>query len=105
MHLRVLLTSRPEWPILQEFSEITSHEHKDPILHEDPKPVMQHNITSFLESRLSKIRKERSLPIDWPKKKNIQLVNLYTSQVVSIRIVYINAICELMKGEIRLNWL
>jgi hypothetical protein len=64
VHLRVLLTSRPEWPILQEFSGITSHEHKDLILHEDPKPIMQHNITSFLETRLSKIRKERSLPID-----------------------------------------
>jgi hypothetical protein len=64
VHLRILLTSRPEWPILPEFSGITSHEHKDLILHENPKPVMQHNIASFLESRLSKFRKERSLPID-----------------------------------------
>lgn len=66
IHLRVFLTSRPEWPILQEFSKIANHEHEDLILHEVPKPVVQHDISLFLESRLSEIRKSRSLPNGWP---------------------------------------
>lgn len=64
--LRVFLTSRPEWPILQEFSKITSHEYKDLILHEVPAPVIQHDISLFLNYRLSAIRSDHFLPNNWP---------------------------------------
>ncbi|KAJ6070586.1 hypothetical protein N7467_011905 [Penicillium canescens] len=66
LRLRVFVTSRPEWPILQEFSKITSHEHEDLILHEVAEPVIQHDISLFLEHRLSEVQKARSLPIGWP---------------------------------------
>jgi hypothetical protein len=62
--LRVFLTSRPEWPILQEFSNIKSHEYL--ILHEVPTLVIHHDISKFLGHRLSAIRTARSLPNNWP---------------------------------------
>ncbi|KAJ6004705.1 hypothetical protein N7540_013074 [Penicillium herquei] len=77
LRLRVFVTSRPEWPILQEFSKITSHEHEDLILHEVPEPVIQRDISLFLEHRLSEIQKARSLPIGWPGEVHLKnLVNL-----------------------------
>ncbi|KAJ5631509.1 uncharacterized protein N7484_011609 [Penicillium longicatenatum] len=77
INLRVFLTSRPEWLILQEFSDITSREHEDLILHEVSEPVIQHDISLFLQNRLSEIRKIRSLPENWPGDADFSnLVNL-----------------------------
>jgi hypothetical protein len=77
MNLRVFLTSRPEWLILQEFSNFTSREHEDLILHEVPEPIIHHDISLFLRSRLSEIRKIRSLPKTWPGDADFNsLVNL-----------------------------
>lgn len=72
VRLRVFLTSRPEWPIFQEFSKITRHEHEDLILHQIPEPVIEHDISLFLKHRLSAIRIDRSLSVDWPGDTNIQ---------------------------------
>lgn len=72
VRLRVFLTSRPEWPILQEVSQTMSREHEGLILHEIPKPVIEHDISLFLEHRLSAIRKDRILPFDWPGKSDFQ---------------------------------
>lgn len=63
---RIFLTSRPELPIRLGFSKIASREHEDLILHEIPEPVIEHDISLFLEHRLSAIRAERSLPVGWP---------------------------------------
>ncbi|KAJ5464315.1 uncharacterized protein N7458_000001 [Penicillium daleae] len=77
VRLRVFLTSRPEWPILQEFSKITRREYEDLILHQIPEPVILHDISLFFKHRLSVIRTDRSLPIGWPGDTNIQnLVSL-----------------------------
>lgn len=72
VRLRVFLTSRPEWPIFQEFSKITSREHEDLVLHDIPEPVIEHDISLFLKHRLSTIRTNRSLPVDWPGDTVIQ---------------------------------
>ncbi|KAJ1709082.1 hypothetical protein NYO67_8749 [Aspergillus flavus] len=72
VYLRVFLTSRPEWTILQEFSKITSCEHEDLILHDVPEPDVQHDISLFLDSRLSEIRKARSLANNWPGDANFR---------------------------------
>lgn len=72
VRLRVFLTSRPEWPIFQEFSKITRREHEDLILHQIPEPVIEHDISLFLKYRLSAIRIDRSLPVDWPGEANIR---------------------------------
>lgn len=71
VYVRIFLTSRPEWPIFQEFSRIPD-EHQDLILHEVPKPVIEHDISLFLKHRLSAIRTNRTLPVDWPGNTNFQ---------------------------------
>ena len=72
VRLRVFLTSRLEWPIFQEFSKITRREHEDLILHQIPEPVIEHDISLFFKHRLSALRMDRSLPIDWPGDANFQ---------------------------------
>jgi hypothetical protein len=72
VRLRVFLTSRPELPIRLGISRIANHDHKDLVLHEIPEEVIKHDISLFLSHRLSEIRKERSLPINWPGEANLQ---------------------------------
>jgi hypothetical protein len=72
LHLRIFLTSRPELPIRLGFSEIRNKDYQDLVLHEIPEAVTAHDISLFLNWRLSSIRKERSLPIDWPRAADIQ---------------------------------
>jgi hypothetical protein len=69
--LRFFLTSRPELPLRLGFKDITD-DHQDLILHKVPKPTIKRDISLFLEHRLAEIRKDRSLPLDWPGNINIQ---------------------------------
>jgi hypothetical protein len=66
VRLRVFLTSRPELPTRLGFSEIRNQDYQDLVLHEIPEEVTAHDISLFLNWRLSKIRKERLLPAEWP---------------------------------------
>lgn len=68
IHLRVFLTSRPELPIRLKFRD--NENHQDLILHELPKPVVEHDIRVFLKHKLSEIQFERSLSPDWPGNDN-----------------------------------
>ncbi|KAJ6033757.1 hypothetical protein N7444_011528 [Penicillium canescens] len=72
--LLVFLTSRPELPIRLGFSKIANHDHKDLVLHEIPEKAIKHDLTLFLNSRISEIRKERQppLPKDWPGNTNFE---------------------------------
>jgi hypothetical protein len=72
IRLRIFLTSRPELPIRLGFSKVANHDHKDLILHEIPKQVIEHDISLFLNYRLSEIRTERSLPVNWPGATKLQ---------------------------------
>lgn len=69
LRLRVFLTSRPEMEIRLDFSKISNH--KDFILHEVPKEVIEEDLSLFLNHRLSGIKTERSLPDDWPRDSTI----------------------------------
>jgi hypothetical protein len=71
IRLRIFLTSRPELPIRLGFKDITN-DHQDLILHEIPKPVIEHDISLFLKHRLLEIKKDRLLPPEWPGYFNIQ---------------------------------
>ncbi|OCL02878.1 hypothetical protein AOQ84DRAFT_392639, partial [Glonium stellatum] len=79
IRLRFFLTSRPELPIRLGFKDI-SGKYKDLVLHEIPKPDIEHDITAFLQHELSKIRQDynksvalnRQLPPDWPGAGHIQ---------------------------------
>ncbi|KAJ5375973.1 NACHT and WD40 domain protein [Penicillium cosmopolitanum] len=78
LHLRVFITSRPELEIRAGFSGVSNHE--DFILHKIAKEAVSHDLALFLSHRLSKIRTERSFPIDWPGESKIHhLVRLSSS--------------------------
>ncbi|KAH8696020.1 hypothetical protein BGW36DRAFT_407989 [Talaromyces proteolyticus] len=70
--VRVFLTSRPELPIQFAFENITGNDHQGLVLQEIP--AIEYDITLFLNDRFSKIRKERSLPLNWPGDDKIQAV-------------------------------
>ncbi|KAJ6033760.1 hypothetical protein N7444_011531 [Penicillium canescens] len=54
------------------FSEIKNQDYQDLVLHDIPEAVTAHDISLFLNWRLSKIRKERSPPVDWPRNTDTQ---------------------------------
>ncbi|KAJ9481264.1 hypothetical protein VN97_g12229 [Penicillium thymicola] len=72
VHVRIFLTSRPDLPIQLGFSEIRNQDYQDLVLHNIPEAVTAHDISFFLNWRLSKVRKQRSLPVDWPGGTDIQ---------------------------------
>ncbi|KAI7976406.1 hypothetical protein EIK77_000231 [Talaromyces pinophilus] len=70
IRLRIFLTSRPELAIRLGFNQDISYQ--DLVLHELPKPEIEHDIRVYLEDELSKIRDERSFSNDWPGNKAIK---------------------------------
>ncbi|KAF7173474.1 hypothetical protein CNMCM6106_007558 [Aspergillus hiratsukae] len=69
--LRFFVTSRPELPIHLGFQTVKDS-HQDLILHEIPEPIIERDISLFLEHKLAKIRNERALSMGWPGKPDIQ---------------------------------
>ncbi|KAL4862434.1 hypothetical protein BDV12DRAFT_207213 [Aspergillus spectabilis] len=67
--LRFFITSRPELPIRLGFKIVGHH---NLILHEVPKPIIERDISLFLEDKLVTIRHKRSLSSDWPGYMNVQ---------------------------------
>ncbi|KAJ4178401.1 hypothetical protein NW755_013240 [Fusarium falciforme] len=71
--LKAFVTSRPELPIRLGFNNIQD-EYKDLVLHEIPKPVIEHDISEFLHHQLEQARLEYNsqsdpndqLGPDWP---------------------------------------
>jgi Cdc6-like AAA superfamily ATPase len=70
IRLRISLTSRPELSIRLGFKRDINYQ--DLVLHELPKSVIEHDIRLFLEHKLSEIRDQRSLPLDWPGNESIE---------------------------------
>jgi hypothetical protein len=73
LQLRFLLTSRPEWPIRLGFRGLKDN-HQDLVLHEIPKPVIEHDILLYFEDKFSQLRLERSLPSDWPGNETVKVL-------------------------------
>ena len=71
--LKAFLTSRPELPIRLGFRNIEG-KYQDLVLHEIPKPIIEHDIAAFLDFELARIRNDHNalspadqqLPLDWP---------------------------------------
>lgn len=81
--IRIFLTSRPELPIRLGFLNISSYDYQDLVLHEIPEEITARDICLFLNHRFSKIRKERSLPFNWPGDANTQaLIRLSTPSFI-----------------------
>lgn len=74
VHLRFFLTSRPELPVRLGFKNISDRDHQDLVLHKIPMPVVEHDISLFLKHRFSEIRRDHSLPPDWPRDDSIQVL-------------------------------
>ncbi|OBT42047.1 hypothetical protein VE00_07428 [Pseudogymnoascus sp. WSF 3629] len=68
VRLRVFLTSRPEIPIRYSMHDIPQAEHQDFVLHNVPSPIVDNDISLFLEYNLGIIRQECTLGADWPGK-------------------------------------
>ncbi|PYH91855.1 WD40 repeat-like protein [Aspergillus ellipticus CBS 707.79] len=69
--LRFFVTSRPELPIRLGFQS-AKDSHQNLILHEIPEPIIERDISLFLQHRLNAIRRERSLSLDWPGNENVR---------------------------------
>ena len=70
--LRVFVTSRPELPIRLGFKQMLDGTYQDLILHDIPKETIEHDIALFLEHELKVVSEQRSLPLEWPSKDQIQ---------------------------------
>ena len=83
IRLKFLVTSRPELPIQLGFKDIDG-KYEVIVLQEIPQPVIEHDITVFLEHDLAEIRRaynqsvetDRQVPSDWPGADIQKLVNM-----------------------------
>ncbi|RYP39668.1 hypothetical protein DL767_002049 [Monosporascus sp. MG133] len=81
LRLRILVTSRPELPIRLGFNAIHG-KYQDLVLHKIPEPVVEHDISAYLQFELARIRneynasvtKERQLASSWPGQSTIQIL-------------------------------
>ncbi|CRG89821.1 Vegetative incompatibility protein HET-E-1 [Talaromyces islandicus] len=72
LRVRIFLTSRPELPIRLGFKK--HQDHRDLVLHELPRSVIEHDIRLFFRDRLARIRDEDDFlsSIHWPGEENIE---------------------------------
>ena len=81
--LKFLVTSRPELPLQLGFKDIDGT-YEAIVLQEIPQPVIEHDITVFLEHDLAEIRRaynqsvetDRQVPSDWPGTDIQKLVDM-----------------------------
>jgi hypothetical protein len=98
--LKAFLTSRPELPVRLGFSDIEG-EYRDLVLHEIPKPIIEHDIAAFLNFELARIRKEyntlspadHQLPPDWP---GCQVVQALVEMAVPL-FIFAATICRFIR--------
>jgi hypothetical protein len=64
--IRIFVTTRPESPVRSEFGRMSEAIHRDVILTEIPKNVIEADISTFLTSELDIIRKDNRLDESWP---------------------------------------
>lgn len=93
IRMRVFLTSRPELEIRLGFSKFSDH--KDFILHEIPQEVVDHDLSLFLNHRLSQIRTERSLQTDWPGESTIHSLVILSSPLF----IFAATICRMFEDR------
>ncbi|KAK6436473.1 hypothetical protein LTR95_007334 [Oleoguttula sp. CCFEE 5521] len=66
VRLRVIITSRPEIPIREEFSDMPEIVHRDLLLHKVPREVVDADICLFFYDQLGKVKRRYRLPHEWP---------------------------------------
>lgn len=98
VQFRVLVTSRPEIPIQLGFSAIPGNLHKDFVLHNIAPPVIQRDVAIFLRHEIQDIRREHSLPSDWPEKEKFELLVERSSGLF----IYAATVCRFIRDP---KWL
>jgi hypothetical protein len=66
VHLKILLTSRPETSIRHGFHLIPQTLHQDVILHDISSEVIEHDIAIFFKRSLEQVALEHALDASWP---------------------------------------
>lgn len=75
LNIRIFVTSRPELPIRQAFSEIPDRSFQDFVLHEMiSTDSTEQDIALFLKDQFTKIRNLRRLPLSWPREEDLQML-------------------------------
>ncbi|KAJ6013619.1 hypothetical protein N7540_008210 [Penicillium herquei] len=76
IRIRLFLTSRPELALRLGFSKIANRDHQDLILHDIPREIIKHDISLFLDHRISELKEELKcslpLPEEWPGETDFQ---------------------------------
>jgi len=74
IRLKILVTSRPESPILLGFRELPGETYQDFVLHNIPLSAVNQDIALFFQQKLSLVKKENKLRTPWPDEQTIQLL-------------------------------
>ena len=72
VRFRVFITSRPEIPIRHGFSEISDAHHRDFVLQDISKSIVEHDIHVFLETKFKTIRQKWGINPNWPSEHDIR---------------------------------
>ena len=72
LHLRILLTSKPEIDIRHGFTKVPQTEHHHFLLHRIPRDIVDRDILTFLKINLEVIREERCLSASWPTSRDVR---------------------------------
>jgi len=79
IHVRIFLTSRPEFSIRRKFKNVPVDAHQDVILQDIDQDTINRDISVYLKDELARIRKDYNaecpdpeLPSDWPGNEKIQ---------------------------------
>jgi len=71
VRLQVFVTSRPETPIRHGFNYIPNAAHRDFILHEISKPMVNRDISALFQHEFDRIRMGHRLPTEWPDEPSL----------------------------------
>lgn len=66
VNLRIVVTSRPETPIRLGFEKLPEIFHKDIVLHEVPREVVDGDICLYLYNEFNQIKRRKRIRSDWP---------------------------------------
>jgi hypothetical protein len=100
VQLRIFVTSRPETPIRLGFRNMPGILHRDLVLHDISRTIVDRDILIFFKHRLSEIRKAfDDLGDEWPGE---QTINLLVSRAHGL-FIYASTVCSFIEegGE---NW-
>lgn len=71
LQLRIVVTSRPEWVILQGFQNMPRILHRDLVLNDVPRTIVNSDIETFMRHELQRVQQDRDLPLPWPQEADI----------------------------------